>query len=366
MLAVHHTGYEGFLRAATAWRELSAAQRPLRFFQTLQWYGAYFAHLRPADAPIGLIELRDEGQCIGLIPYQRQRLRRHGIAVTVLSLPASPQMILSDAVLRHDLEATTGLRAIQRALARDRLSWQALRLGTVPEDSHAMRLAGALGHRAIVRPAGRSRYFDATEPYESLSGRFSGPLRKNLRKGARRLEQLGRIEFLSIGGGDARMPWAFERFLALEASGWKGAGGTRSAIALSAGVEPFYRDLINAEGEALRCEINLLCLEGEPIAAQLATVCAAQRSIHKIAYDESFQHASPGTLLLAHTLERSCRDETIRTLSLVTDMPWMRDWNASYEALYEVWIPRNALLCALARASLGVRGALRARRSPQA
>lgn len=362
MLAVHHAGYEGIVRSEPAWRALSAAARSRRFVHAYDWSAAFFAHLRPPDEPIGLIELRREGRCVGLFPYQRRRIRKFGFTLTVLALPSSPHLILADVLLEDTGAARESLRALRAALARDRIGWHALLLANVLEDSDAVRFAAGLGGEAITRPGGGSRYFDATQPYAELSGHFAGPLRKTLKKGRKRLEQAGAVECVSIPAGDARMPWAFERFLALEAGGWKGETGTGSAIALSEDLKHFYRDLTAVSSAEMRVEINLLCLDGAPIAGQFASVCARRRSIHKIAYDESFQHASPGTVLMAHTLERSCADPAIDTLSLVTDMTWMRNWNARREAVYEVWIPRQAALGALARAALGAKQHLRARR----
>ena len=363
MRAIHHAGYDGFLSCERAWRELTAEAHSLRFFNAYDWYAAFFTHLRPADEPLGVIELQHGDRCVGLFPYHRQRIRKGGIELKVLCLPASPHLILADAVLSDTVEARAAIRAIRRCLAQEGIGWHALLLPNVREDSHAMRLAHTLGGRAIVRPAGGSRYFDATRPYAELSGRFAGQLRKNLRKGMKRLEQSGAVEFLCIRSGDARMPWAFEGFLALEASGWKGEAGTGSAIALNEGIASFYRDLIRADGKELRAEINLLCLKGAPIAGQFATVCRSHRSIHKIAYDESFEHASPGTVLMARALEHSCEDEAIESLSLVTDMPWMRDWNASRATVYEVWLPKSALLCFLARAAVHSKQVLTAGRN---
>ena len=361
MFAVHHAGYEGFLRAERPWRELAATLDAPRFFHAYDWYAAFFAHLHPRETPMGVIELQREGRCVGVFPYLLQRIRRFGLTLRVLTLPESPHLILSDVLLTDSQNAPESLRAIRNCLARARVGWHALRFPRVSEDSHALRFAGGLPS-ALVRPGGGSRYFDATEPFAGLSAQFSGRLRKTLKKGRKRLGELGAVEWLSIGPDDVRLPWAFERFLALEASGWKGQEGTGSAIALSRQVQNFYRDLTCASAAGLHIEINLLCLDGRPIAGQFASVCGTQRSIHKIAYDESFQSASPGTALMANTLERSCGEPPVERLSLVTDMPWMRDWNASRAAVYDIWVLKNTLWCALARTVVRIRQTLHPRR----
>ena len=364
MRAVHHSGLDGLARAERPWRALAATLGAPRFFHAYDWYAAFFAHLHPADTPMGIIELQHDGQCVGLIPYVQQRVRKAGLTLQVLSLPDSPHLILADALLAETLDAPQSLRAIRACLARAGIGWHALRLARVREDSHALRFARGLPG-ALVRPAGGSRAFDARGPFEPLSAQFAGRLRKTLKKGRKRLGESGALEWLCIGCADARMPWAFERFLALEASGWKGEHGTGSAIALSADVMNFYRQLTAVQSPELRVEIHLLCVAGQPIAGQFASVCGAQRSIHKIAYDESWQHASPGSVLMANTLERSCQQRPIERLSLVTDMPWMQDWNAARETVYDIWIPRHALYSRLARAALRAKALLGAREPAQ-
>lgn len=351
MRAVHHAGYAGFLRAERPWRALLAEVGSPRFFQTYEWYAAFFAHLWPHELPFGVIELQRDGECVGVFPYVLQSVRRFGLTLRVLALPESPHWILSDLVLAADLDPRSSLRAICTCLTEAGVRWHALRLARVPEHSHAHRWSAGLPG-TLVRPGGGSRYFDATQSFAELSAQFAGRLRKTLKKGHKRLAQSGAFEWLCVGSGDPRLPWAFEQFLALEASGWKGAQGSGSAIALSGAVTHFYQQLLGAQSPHLRSEIHLLCLADRPIAAQFASVCGTQRSIHKIAYDESWQQASPGSLLMANTLERSCLQGPIQRLSLVTDMPWMRDWNPTRETVYDIWVPRNPLYSLLARAAL--------------
>ena len=361
MLALHHPGYEGFVRTEPTWRALSAASQAPRFQQTYDWYAPFFEHLCPADEPAGVLELQHEGRCAVLLPYQRKRIKAFGVNLAVVALPSSPHLILTDVLLDGDALVPGGLSALRRCLAQAGVGWHALLFAHVLEDSHALRFAETL-RGVIVRPAGGSCDFDTTHPYPQLSEQFAGRLRKTLKKGRNRLDQAGTLEFLSITAGEERMAWAYERFLALEASGWKGETGTGSAIALSEAPRRFYRDLATMRAGPMRIEIRLLCLDGEPIAAQFASVCGSRRSVHKIAYDESFQHGSPGTLLMAHTIECSCRDERIESLSLVTDMPWMRDWNAHRTPVYDVWVPRNSALGLVAQAALNGKRLLQRRR----
>jgi CelD/BcsL family acetyltransferase involved in cellulose biosynthesis len=349
------------LQCAASWRELAAARKTVDFYHHYEWYAAYLTHLRPAEGTTGVIELRQEGRCVGIIPYHRQRVVRRGIGIQALALPTHPHMVLADVLLAEDFAGTDWLRAIDRSLAKDGVRWQALLLASVLEDSHAMRLARGLGHGALVRDCGQSRRFDCTLPFAELSRRFAGQLRKNLKTGRKKLEQHGQVELLCVGAGDSRMDRAYEHFLRLEASGWKGQSGTGSAIALQDRLSGFYRDLILADSTGMRAEINLLCLDGEPIAGQFALRCGPRRSVLKIAYDEAYRHASPGTVLMASTLERSCNDPDIESLSLLTDTPWMRDWNPLAVPVHDIWIARSASVRALTRLVVTVERRLRGR-----
>ena len=128
---------------------------------------------------------------------------------------------------------------------------------------------------------------------------------------------------------------ALAEFLALEASGWKGQGG--SAIALDPALVQFYarvaRDAAARGGLAVRA----LTLDGRAIAVHLGIVHRGVYYLPKTAYDERLGQVSPGQLLQREVIAECEARGLARFDFLGPDMDWKRDWapaHAPHDWLY--------------------------------
>jgi hypothetical protein len=133
---------------------------------------------------------------------------------------------------------------------------------------------------------------------------------------------------------------AYDRFLGLETSGWKGAAGTGSAISLDPATRGFYAWLLNARHAGFATEVTLLHRESRPIAGHFSITVGSRRELLKIAYDESEAKFSPGQILLCEVLQ-SLSTTDCDTVSLVTNMPWHQPWRPRPESTHGVLIYRK-------------------------
>jgi hypothetical protein len=85
---------------------------------------------------------------------------------------------------------------------------------------------------------------------------------------------------------------AFEEFLVLEASGWKGR--ERSALVMDRFRSAFAREAVNLMAEKERARIVELRAGGRLAASLVFFVVGGEAVLWKIAYDEAFAAASPG------------------------------------------------------------------------
>lgn len=114
------------------------------------------------------------------------------------------------------------------------------------------------------------------------------------RKGQERaLAKEGVVTFESAAG-DAAVE-AFEAFLALEAAGWKGTRGT--ALACRPDDAARVRAMVAALARDGLLRIDIIRLDGRPIAAGLLPQVGDQCWFLKTAYDETLRKHSPGVLL---------------------------------------------------------------------
>jgi CelD/BcsL family acetyltransferase involved in cellulose biosynthesis len=115
--------------------------------------------------------------------------------------------------------------------------------------------------------------------------------RREFSRQMRRLAELGRVTIEASGD-----PAWFKEFLALEASGWKGRGGT--AMQGIAPVAAMARAIVAAKARRDELRIHAIRLDGRAIAMLVCFLSGRAAYCWKIAYDESFARFSPGAQLM--------------------------------------------------------------------
>ena len=113
---------------------------------------------------------------------------------------------------------------------------------------------------------------------------------RELRRQRRQLEEQGAVRVLDRAGDAV----AVERFLALEASGWKGRAGTALA---NAGHRAFFGEMARTFASDSRLQLLSLELDGTPIAMKCNVIAGGGIFCFKIAHDETFARYSPGIQL---------------------------------------------------------------------
>lgn len=168
--------------------------------------------------------------------------------------------------------------------------------------------------------AARKLSIHTVNPYRRavLASPLSGPeyLRQSLsshhdreyRRLRRRLDDIGDVDHVVSEGADS-VRLAFERFLLLEASGWKGRRGT--ALATDRLQSAFAREAVNGLAARGLCRIHELTLNGTPIASTVVFLEENEAYTWKTAYDENYARFSPGTLLMIEITHRHLADRTL-------------------------------------------------------
>jgi len=131
---------------------------------------------------------------------------------------------------------------------------------------------------------------DAATRIEAFMG---GKRRKELRRLRRKLAETGALEHRVHAGASA--PAAFERFLTLEASGWKGRDG--AALVRQPALADFARAMVQRFASTSAVAIHALERHGEPLAMGVVFTGAHSAWYWKTAYDETCAAFSPGALL---------------------------------------------------------------------
>jgi CelD/BcsL family acetyltransferase involved in cellulose biosynthesis len=318
------------------WRRVTSAMDKPRFIHLYEWYESYLNTL--SDSTVYFVLARSKGAPVGVIPLVISPQRFAGTKLRGLSLPHNPHMLLCDAPLTNEGADHNTVRELITYLRRQRrIQWDVLFFPNLLEDSRLLSAlnAGAAALR-ISEIQTRCNYLPCLQPDE-LAARFSGNFRGNLRKARNKLAKLNRVEFISARNRP-EIDLALDEFLAVEASGWKGAVGEISAINLDGRVSSFYRSLTENFSRIGACEINLLRAEGRCIAGQFCLVTGDTSYILKIGYDESYAQVAPGSMLLEHTIQRYLREGAIKYVNLLTDTPWHSCWRPLSYAVSRAWV----------------------------
>lgn len=143
-------------------------------------------------------------------------------------------------------------------------------------------------HRALIEIRGDTQtYLRAALPRRR---------RKEFRRLRNRLEELGAVRLETLVCDDTQATWV-DRFLLLEASGWKGERGF--AMDNTAADSGFFYDLVAGLGKESRLILHTLWLDDKPVAMKCNLLAAGGMGgfAFKIAYDEEYARYSPGVLL---------------------------------------------------------------------
>ena len=326
---VEYRGREGMERLADDWRRLYAAM-PLRTgFHAYETHLAYLEHLMAAPDKFRCIALTDGERLRAICPLEARLDRILGIPIRVWGMPLHPHFMLSDVIGPEDDARRELLPAVVALLRSKPEGRRLLVVGPLPQESVVwnglQRLSASRCSTDHTMPAS---VFDCQLSFDELMARLSKHFRRNLRSHRNKLSAYRDARFASATG--AEIMAAFDVFLDLEASGWKGSSGAGSAIRLHPKVEAFYRTLastLGGDGSTDRCEINSLYADDRCLASHFCMHAGKEYAMLKIAYDEGAARLGPGLLLLERTLERCCADPAVKRLNLESDGSWQRDWH---------------------------------------
>jgi hypothetical protein len=178
--------------------------------------------------------------------------------------------------------------------------------------------------RALLRKAE-----DAERYIERALSRDS---RKSLRRKERRLQERGTVAHVAMGPRDDPERW-LDDMLRLEASGWKGRGG--SAFACVEAERRFATEALMGAHARGRLQMVGVDLDGRPIARCCNLLAGAGSYAYRTAYDEAYAHYSPGIM---------AEIDTIRAFHELPEAQWMDSITDPDNAtLNRLWLDRRVI-----------------------
>ncbi len=337
-ISIHRTELE-IAAIVPQWLAIFESRPEHQFFHHPSWYLALQATLCEGNLAICLLE--DEDGPLAVLPFVCSSPR---IGEPVLNSPTHDHISLTDWIVENSAvleDIISALPDISAALGLT--GWSKVAGLSIPESSKTLKpvdvkpdhseatsapennksLCSRMGvYRQRTRFVRESYWLSSLVPSEHLRSKLKGNLRRRRKKAALQ----GNVNFVAVCNFPELEP-AFQEFLSIEASGWKGENGRATAIASSPLLRDFYTRLLHADIPGLKAEIYLLSIGEKNIAAQFVLNTKSVSSLLKPAYNESYSEVSPGLLLMEDVLNYCATETNIETVSLVTSPPWAEPWH---------------------------------------
>ena len=268
-------------------------------------------HAAPAHRPLFLTitEPAPDGdiRLLGIVPLTH----KNGSLGKVARLWRPPAMALGVPLIDRD-KAALVVDAAFAWLNANAPEVDGLLLSRMMEDGPTAmafrRSASRGGHETLTFDAHRRAILSSGGENARALPAMSGERAKEYRRLRRRLAERGTLE-LKIAESRAACHSAFERFLMLESSGWKGQRGT--ALLCNLGLATFGRTMIRSFARDGQCRIYSLELDGRAVASCVVLSSGSRAYLWKIAYDEFFAEFSPGVLLMLDVTQAQLADTQI-------------------------------------------------------
>ncbi len=324
-------GMEGLQAIKDDWNRIHSGMESPAYHQDWRWMAALQQRL--IEQPLHFLVLQRRNQVAAILPLHLRVDNKAGIKHNYLSFPYHNHVVLSDALVDSSLIGERDFREILYYLENQReLSWDFIKLSGIYDRSPL---------RDLLLQSGLQLEEISANAYFSWEGdRYDATLSKKFIKNIRRLatkaeQEMGPLATHFVNDPES-LPAAYETFLELEASGWKGESGTSTAIKHNPQLVAFYRHLLDLFAEDGAFQINLLEINGTPAAGQMCVRCGHTWFIMKVGYNDDLKQYGAGNILMLSFLERVSAQPGITELNLVTSPAWADRWHLNKRPVFAV------------------------------
>lgn len=292
------------------WEDLAERAPQAELFETHPWITAWletywkdrplaFLFVRSGEELVGLAPLLDDHEGLVGCPHSLVTpVNRHARRCSLLTA-ADPGAVV-EAILGH----------VERTRRRSRV-----RLRCCDAASPVLEAWGGRRPRALVRPEDATPIIRLEGDWETYLASRPRHLRHELARKRKRLEREFDAKWVSVADpGEADR--AMTEVLRIERNSWKEREGT------SIGSEPdaaaFYSRVTRNCAAQGWLRVELLYLNGEPVAHILGAVLRGVYYALKTSYDEAYSTWSPGIVLFEYAIRRAF-EEGLATFDFLGD-----------------------------------------------
>jgi hypothetical protein len=320
---------------ADAWGELllqSPAASPMLSYPQIS---AFFETQVPDLETWLCLFAYDDERLVGVFPLIAAKVVGIlGFAVLFLKTPYSVLHTSGvDCLTLHGREEV--IEVFAAYLSRIPRTWALVRMRELPDVSPTMVYLKRGGGRvhAVHWLGSSENYIEVPESYEAYHAGFSSNFKRQLKRGARKLEQVEDVRFFCRDDRRTASDNVM-RFEQIESSGWKGE--QEFTIKAVEGSARFYTLAAERFHRYGWMEWNFLESGDRTIGAHYGVRIKRTLFLLKISYDNEFSACSPGNLLLEKVVQHACETRELDEINCVADCAWHKNWNMKSRQLHDL------------------------------
>lgn len=324
---------------AKEWHSLLDKKVRGSFFQSPLWVLNYSRYRKKAGFGPHLLAVRaPEGQLIGVLPLATAPTRWRILLPTVRAAHAASEY--ESDWIAHPAHIPEFVNNICQYLDDRKSTWYKLELNSVTAESAVLAaLKNECKRRRLIydtRSGWRIPYVNTEDTSVDALQLTTGKYRRELTRRWRKLNELGEVRFESYEY-KAQVEQAFEEFIGVERSGWK--GDRASAIACQPDVHRFWRHFAIDAADAGCLRLHLLRLNNDVISGQLGVHWGRCYYCLKVGFDPRFQSFGPGALLTRHVLQQCIENPLVDVYDFAGPAnEYMWNWTCHYSQMEKMWV----------------------------
>ena len=342
MITVQEINDVGELRESrAAWNALLSQTAAASFFQSLDWLQVYWRHFG-VDKRLRVLIARADGQAIGIVPLIVRRQRRRLGTVRVLTYPLDDWGSFYGPI---GANPTWALSSALDHIRRTERDWDLLELPWVDvlgsDGGCTLRAFQQVKMPVSVEAWQTAALVDlsAFGSWPSYWATRTSRWRNNVRRSEKKLGETGDVSYVRYrpggadqGDADPRWDWYDECERIAQAS-WQGDSSTGTTLTHES-IRPFLRDCHRAATEAGSLDLNLLLLDGRPVAFNYAYHLDGYVFGLRTGYDPQATSEGAGSVLHGRMIDdcfaRGDHTYDLGTGYLECKRYWLTDVRSSY------------------------------------
>lgn len=253
------------------WKSLLAETPRATFFQSLDWFELYWRHFS-AGQHLRLLVVESAGHPIGILPLVVRKEQTRVGQVRVLTYPLDEWGTFYGPIGSRPAETLAAGLAHIRSTPRD---WDVVDLRTVDDvratDAPMGEAFDAAGLPALRAQWNQASVVDLAGSFDEYWAARDSHFRGNVRRGERKLRASGEVTYIRYrprgeahGDGDPRWD-LFDMCVQIAERSWQ-AGSTSGTTLCHPAIRAFLRDVHAAAARAGALDLNLLLVDGQPVA----------------------------------------------------------------------------------------------------